>query len=697
MLKTTAFSTITFPISFIRSIPRRRLLLGSLIFSAYLVAAGIGLLLHPAGTLQTIIWPPTGIALAAFALYGYRFWPAVALAVLITNLWTGEYFLSALGVAAGNTLGPLLGALVLKRYFGFLPRRIRLRDSVGILAAACLSPLVTAGIAAASLWLTGAFDKESVAATWVMWWIIADALGILVFGSMFINWLMPSLYSRTKKQYLELACVLIATAVAAYFIFWLPQNRFSYYIFIPLGWAALRTGPRGTSFAVMLAAAISSWGTLAGFGPFAHLNVLYLQGFLIIMTVLPLFFSALVEENRNNAMALTKHVNDLERALYKISSEDEAKKEFIAILAHELRNPLSAILSSVELLKLQGTGASDSPQQLQMIDERVRSMAIILENLLDISRISHNKFKLDKKVIALCDVIERSASTLQTAMHARKQTLSITKPPEKIYIEADATRFEQVINNLLSNAIKYTAPGGAIEIVITREDATAVIRVRDSGIGIPQTMLTRIFEPFFQINRANRTSAGLGIGLSLARQLVEMHGGTIEAVSQGESKGSEFIVRLPIIVHPNLEPATDTKTLGASPNRTVRQAKNSLRILVVDDNEPAAESLGRLLFLRGHTVEVAFNGAEAIEKTRRLRPQAVILDIGLPDMDGYAVAHMIRRSKGPQPFLIALTGYGQREDKEQARKVGFDRHLTKPVGLKEVEAALRKMPRTSED
>ena len=208
-------------------------------------------------------------------------------------------------------------------------------------------------------------------------------------------------------------------------------------------------------------------------------------------------------------------------------------------------------------------------------------------------------------------------------------------------------------------------------------------------------MLNRIFEPFFQVVRGNRATTGLGIGLSLTKQLVEMHGGTIEAVSEGENKGSEFIVRLPISSRHPVISSADKKTVTGG--RALAQSKSSPGILVVDDNEAAADALVRMLAIRGYSTEVAYTGAEAIEKARRIHPRIVILDIGLPDMDGYAVARVLKRDKGAKPYLIALTGFGQDEDKERARKAGFDRHLTKPVGLKEVEAALRKVPRRADN
>ncbi|OGG50310.1 hypothetical protein A2763_01455 [Candidatus Kaiserbacteria bacterium RIFCSPHIGHO2_01_FULL_54_36] len=661
----------------------QQLAIGVAIFVAYLITARIGLSIHPVNTFATLIWPPTGIALAVLLIYGYRFSPAIALAAFTVNFWMGAGPVVAFFIAIGNTLGPVLGAYFLKNYIGFKPLVSRVRDNVGIVGVAFVGSIVSATIGITSLWLGGSILQGTLAATWVTWWI-GDTLGILIFAPLMLKWLHRPVLQRTKFQVIEMWAAIAAVACVSFFVFWSPQTH-AYYLFIPLTWAALRTGPRGTTLAVFVSAAIAVSGTLAGFGPFPEEGLIPLQLFVGTMSALFLIFAAVVEERRQTMQRFEGQIGELEQAFERISLEDEAKKEFLAVLAHELRNPLATVLSSVELLKLEGASAANAGAHIQTINDRVHAMASLLEDLLDISRISKKKLKLQKEIVAVAPLIERAVRMVQGLIRSLGHHLTVTKQDSEIFVEVDPIRFEQIVVNLLNNAAKYTDAGGKIMLTVRREGGFAVISVRDSGIGIPHTMLTRIFEPFFQIDRGKPTTEGLGIGLALTHQLVEMHGGTIEAISRGEGYGSEFVVRIPLAVR------TEPSAVKMPGKPALKPTKNSLRILVVDDNRAAADGIGRLLELRGHHLSVAYSGAEAIEKATEERPQVIILDIGLPDMDGYEVARALQQKRF-SGTLIALTGYGQESDKEKALEAGFHHHLTKPVGLKEIEAVLNKIP-----
>jgi CheY-like chemotaxis protein len=264
------------------------------------------------------------------------------------------------------------------------------------------------------------------------------------------------------------------------------------------------------------------------------------------------------------------------------------------------------------------------------------------------------------------------------------------KTKDALYIDADPARLEQIFTNLLTNSAKYTKPSGLITLTALREAGSASIHIRDNGVGIPKNMLDRIFEPFFQINRTRLENAnqGIGVGLHLTRNLVEMHGGTIEATSAGPDTGSEFIVRLPLSSNP--PPGAKAQRRKPRPSRVL---PSSQKILVVDDNKSAAQTLSQMLELLGHTVQIAYNGSEAVQKALLFKPNSVILDIGLPDMNGYKVAEQLQ-NHGRRYFLIALTGYGQPEDKVLAKQTGFHYHLTKPAGIKDIEAVLEKIPKS---
>ncbi|MSR70947.1 response regulator [Candidatus Kaiserbacteria bacterium] len=659
------------------------------LFILYCILGRLGLSINPVHTFAALVWPAAGVGLAALVIYGYRLWPAIALGAFVINLSVGAGFFVALGMAAGNTLEALAAAYVLRHYARFNPRLRHLRDNIWFIAVALTAPLLSALIGVGSAWFGGQIPSAAFLTAATTWWV-GDMVGILVVAPFIFKWFPGPPLVRTPAQYLELCLAVGAVFCTAVFVFWTPQMHLTYYVFVPLAWVALRTGPRGITFALFIAAATAVSGTLLGLGPYTVHELFELQLFLGTMSALFLVLTTVVEERKEAQVLLGHHVDELERALSKASSEDKAKKDFLSILAHELRNPLAAILSSAELLRLQEVHAPDTAALLQTIDDRIRSMTVMLDDLLDISRISHNKLTLRKETISMDSVIDRSVRTSQAFIRSRGHTLSVRKPEQDLYLEADPIRLEQIIVNLLNNAAKYTNQNGSIEFSTKKDGDAAVITVCDNGIGIQKNMLERIFEPFFQIGRGSLPTQGLGVGLPLTRQLVELHGGTVKATSQGEGKGSQFTVRLPLPVH--IQPPPASVPRRRLRGGTVSHVKNTRTILVVDDNEVAANALARLLELRGHEVSVAYTGAEAVKKARELRPDIIILDIGLPDIDGYEVVRMLKEDKKFSSGLIALTGYAQPEDKQRAYKAGFHMHCTKPVGLKELEAAFRKLP-----
>ena len=364
-----------------------------------------------------------------------------------------------------------------------------------------------------------------------------------------------------------------------------------------------------------------------------------------------------------------------------LARTDREKDEFLALLAHELRNPLAPALYALRLLDER---PPDDPQRwyLRRIAERqVRRLARLIDDLLDVSRIRTGKVELRKIHIELATVVEHAVDVIRPLCEDRGIALAVSLPTETVCLDADPARLEQVLSNLLSNAVKFTEDGGSIGLTAELQAGEVVLRVRDSGVGIAPELLPRIFDLFTQGDRSlDRTRDGLGIGLTLSRNLVEMHGGTIEAHSEGAGKGSEFVVRLPVTVEARAEVPAAT---GAAP------ARRSLRVLVVDDSEDTAETLGTLLEMTGHTVQVAHSGPAALEAVSAFRPDAIILDIGLPGLDGFQVAQRLRENPAMKDVtLIAATGYGQEEDLRRSKEVGIDRHLVKPVDLRELQELL---------
>lgn len=351
------------------------------------------------------------------------------------------------------------------------------------------------------------------------------------------------------------------------------------------------------------------------------------------------------------------------------------KDEFLAMLAHELRNPLAPIRNAAETLKTyEGTLPPRVQWAQELIERQSRHLANLLEDLLDVSRITTGKVTLKKLTMELGSVLKGSVEAARPAVDARHHRLDVTLPASPIYIYGDPTRMAQVFGNLLDNAAKYTPEGGHIEISAQPDTRHVAVRVRDNGVGISAEDLPEIFELFAQSDRAlDRAQGGLGIGLSVVRSLVEMHGGTVRAHSDGLGRGSCIQVTLPVLSARSVNAANVPDPHETAP-------RTELDILVVDDNADAAESLAMLLEMRGHRLRTAADGPQALEACRRQPPDVVLLDIGLPGMDGYEVARRLKAMPGMSAsVLIAITGYGQAEDLTRSKEAGFDHHLVKPV------------------
>jgi PAS domain S-box-containing protein len=366
-----------------------------------------------------------------------------------------------------------------------------------------------------------------------------------------------------------------------------------------------------------------------------------------------------------------------------MADEARRKDEFLALLAHELRNPLAPIYNALQILKLSEDDPASSRIAREVAERQVIQLTRLVDDLLDVSRIMRGKVALRLERLDLASVVAQAVETARPAIDADRHELVVSVPKEPVWINADGVRLTQVLSNLLSNAAKYTESGGRISLTAEIENEAVVVCVADNGIGIDSELLPRVFEMFMQVAPgAPRSQGGLGIGLTLVKNLVDLHGGSVAAKSAGSGQGSEFFVRLPLAVA--LEE-------GCAPDESNEQTAiggPSRRILVVDDNVDAARSLGVLLKLRGHDVALAFSGEEALAAIQERVPEIVFLDIGMPGMDGIQVARRLREGFSTSLWLVALTGWGTEQDRQKSRAAGFDRHLTKPVDLAAVEAVL---------
>jgi signal transduction histidine kinase/integral membrane sensor domain MASE1/AmiR/NasT family two-component response regulator len=813
--------------------------------AGYFAAAKLGLSLAFLAEQVTVVWPASGIALAVLLLFGYRYWPGIALGAFVVNWMTHEPVGVALGIATGNTLEAVLGAWLLRKGVGFANSLDRLRDVLALLVlAAGVSTTVSATIGVTSLCLGGVQSWADFAPLWWLWWL-GDATGDLIVAPVLLTWGAAPLGNWRPRRAAEAIALLVGLTVVGVVIFGGPpparSNPLAYTIFPFVVWAAVRFEQRGVATVVLSALVIAVLGTVNGLGPFAGgtlaESLIHLHLYMAIVAVTALCLGAVVAERRMaerrravgyaatavlvDAPSLPEAAPQLLRviaeslqwdvgALWSVDRQEKVlrcvevwhgarakteefaaatrgrtfgpwtglpgrvwssgqpiwvadvtgdvnfprsavasraglhgalavpillgpevlgvieffsrqirqpdadllnmlasiggqvglyverrrleqelrdradqlaeahrrKDEFLAMLAHELRNPLAPIRNALHILKMPAADAATVAQAKEMMGRQVQNLMRLVDDLLDVSRIMRGKIELRKERIDLAESIGRAVETASPVVQQGRHELTVSLPPEPIRVEADSVRLAQAIANLLHNAAKYTEPGGIIVLSAERDGGDAVVRVRDSGIGIGPEMLPRIFGLFVQADRAlTRAQGGMGIGLTLVRTLVELHGGRVQAFSEGLGKGSEFVIRLPTLAVRAPEPSLDGPTSRGSSGRPPRR-----RVLVVDDNVDAAESLAAVLRLAGQDVRVSHDGAAALDAAGADRPDVVFLDIGMPGMDGYEVARNMRRDPALRDVvLIALTGWGQEEDRRRSREAGFDHHIVKPV------------------
>jgi signal transduction histidine kinase/ActR/RegA family two-component response regulator len=368
-------------------------------------------------------------------------------------------------------------------------------------------------------------------------------------------------------------------------------------------------------------------------------------------------------------------ITDRKRAEEALEAADRAKNNFLATLAHELRNPLAPIQNAVEYLRTAAAVAPEARWAVDVIDRQARHLSRLVEDLVDVARITENKLELRKEDVDLAEVLNMAVETSRPVIAARGVELKTAIATHKVMLRGDTVRLAQAVSNLLNNAAQYTAPGGRIWLTADREGSDVRVSVRDTGVGIARESLPRIFDLFSRgPHRLDEDHKGLGVGLALAKQLVELHQGTIVAQSEGPGMGSEFVLRLPIVIEqPAQMPADAVRAQPAS-------CAAPLRVLVVDDNHDSADSLGLLLQRVGHDVRTAYDGRQAVLTAEAFRPDAVLLDIGMPIMHGYDAARTIRQTAwGKHMLLIAMTGWGEEGDRDLSERAGFDRHLIKPL------------------
>ena len=661
----------------------------------YFATARLGLELAVVARQVSIIWPATGLALALLMLRGQRLWPAILLGAFAANVLNDTSVLASTGIAAGNTLEALAGAMLLRRV-GFQPSMRRLHDVASLfLLAACLSTIVSATIGVVTVCLTGTASWRDFTSLWSTWWI-GDAIGNLVTAPFVFVWADQARNRWRLQRLAEGMLLLFSMGLLSLAVF---VDRGSavpypvhYLIFPAVIWAALRLGQHATATLVFGSLAVTIVATIAGRGPFATNNLagslLQVALFMAVVAVTGLFLGAATAE-RNRAerrrsedyARLRSSEERLARQAEELAAADRRKDEFLAVLGHELRNPLAPLQNGLQLLALGGNDQALVTHSRQLMERQLRHLVRLVDDLLDVARIRSGKIVLELERLELAPMIISAVELARPLIDARSHDLRVVLPPETLWTDADKIRLPQLLANLLNNAAKYTDAGGKITLSVARLEAQIVVSVRDTGIGMESESLANVFELFAQAaGTAHAVQGGLGVGLSLARSIAELHGGVLTAHSDGLGKGSQFVLRLPAAAAP------EARADAASPSAELTSRQ---RILVVDDNIDAAESLGTMLAHSGHDVRVAHGGVEALSTAREFSPDVMILDLGMPEMDGYAVARAVRSDpRIAETRLIALSGYGQADDRRRTADVGFDEHLVKPVEHDVLNAAL---------
>ena len=392
------------------------------------------------------------------------------------------------------------------------------------------------------------------------------------------------------------------------------------------------------------------------------------------------FFTGIVRD-----ITVSKRLEqELRDRLAELAEADNQKNDFLAMLGHELRNPLAPIRNALHILKMPSAAPSSVQQARDVMERQVQHVVRLVDDLLDISRIMRAKIDLRKEATDLTAIIQRAVETAQPVIDAQGHELTVSLPPQKVLVEADVVRMAQVVSNLLTNAAKYTDKAGRIWLSVEQQGSDGVIRIKDSGIGISPELLPKVFDLFMQGHRSlARSQGGLGIGLTLVKNLVEMHGGSVSAYSEGLGQGSEFTVRLPVLIVGRIDAAHDSRL------KAMHVPGPARRVLVVDDNVDAAELTAALLTMWGHEVHTVHDGLAVMAAVETFRPEIVLLDIGLPGMSGYDVARELRQHLEYKDLILAaMTGYGQADDRRRSKEAGFDQHLTKPIDPALLEAFL---------
>jgi signal transduction histidine kinase/ActR/RegA family two-component response regulator len=649
----------------------------------YFAAGKLGLHFASLTASSSPVWPPTGIAFAALLILGFQIWPGIFIGAFFVNLATSGTVFTSLGIATGNTLEAVAAVYLTMRYANGRKLFEQAGDFFRFAGLSMLAATIGATVGVTSLALGGLAHGHEFVRIWAIWWL-GDLGGFLVFAPFPILWIENPALTSDRRRLLESSLTLAAVALFGILVFGgaipgIEKYPIGFICFPILVWSAFRFGQREAATAILILAVSADWGMMRGHGPWARFaneisSYIIPQAFMMTLAVMTMALAAVVWERRRAEA-------DANEARHQAEAANRTKDQFLAMLGHELRNPIAALSSAVHVLKQADVRSPQASTLLEIMVRQSAHLARMVDDLLDVQRLTATRtITLNRRPMNLTECARHCVTALRVREEFAERNIELRL--DDIWIDGDPDRVAQILINLLSNACKYTNPNGKIVLSIGSESDKAVVRVEDDGDGIPPELLPRVFELFVQGDRlSDRHPGGLGLGLTLVRRLAQLHNGTVEAHSDGRGRGSTFTVLIPRIEH-----AQENTARPITPVRSQLRR----RILIIEDNDDAREALREALELAGHKIFEAGSGASGVESALANRPDVALIDIGLPGFDGYEVARRIRSASEAQGMrLIALTGYGSPEDRRKAEQAGFDTHLVKPLDFDELSELLK--------
>jgi signal transduction histidine kinase/ActR/RegA family two-component response regulator len=671
---------------------RRSLALLAL-FVAYLAAAKLGLSLafvHPSAT---PVWPPTGIAIAAVLLLGRPARPIIFLAAFLINAITAGTVITATGIGIGNVLEAVAGAYFIERWANGRRMLDRAPSIFRFVALMAPTAAISATIGVTILSIAGQAPWSHYVSIWLTWWM-GDLSGGLLIVPLVLAWTERRVKMRADVTLIEIAMLFGLVSLSAAVTFggfgpWPNHEPLAFLTIPPLAWAAFRFGLRYASLAIAVMSTIATWSTVRGSGPFAvsseNTALLVLATFIATLTATMLPMAAVVTERRRAEDERARLLAREHTARVNAEATSSAKDDFLAMLGLELRNPLSAIATAAHVLSLDQNRDESANHAQRVINRQVKHLARLVDDLLDVTRVTTGKVTLAREPVDISALVLRSVDSLELSSRESDRQPGPQLQLEigsALWVRGDPTRLEQIVTNLLTNAVKYTPATGTVRVVAAADGDRVVIRVVDTGIGIDPGLLPHIFERFIQADTGPaRSHGGLGLGLTLVKHFVELHGGRVSATSEGTGLGSAFTVSLPA--------APAASRPGAPP---AAAGTTKRRVLLVEDQVDAREMMRFALEIAGHQVTEVDDGPSAVAAVAEINPDVAFVDIGLPGFNGYEVARQVRAMRGNAIVLVALTGYGQPSDRAESESAGFDHHLVKPVDLEKVIELLDALP-----